>query len=500
VFTPIRVLKHGNLLRLIIVVSVLAGLLGEVHFNEHVNLHVYILAPLAVPLLLVNSLLVFLLSLTLSIIMASLGLISLLFSLVVVVIGFLTLYLETHTSISSKVIASLLAFTPVYIVTPISLIPVFTVIVLVIALSIKEYLRLSKSNVEVFSETRVAYLGELVKYKVVITCSGLFKYSIFEEGKSIVSDVATGMVTHNFSFRSNRLGVNEKNISVLIEDVRGFARIVHGPYILSFRVVARITGLLKKAERLIEKYAMYVSTPQILRVSFEPPAVNWTIPQRLIREVEAKVSHHTSTGYFGEYMGIREYKPGDNPRAIYWKKSLKRESLEDLYVKVYAKESANISSGARVLLADLTATNPIELDVLLSALYGELLSEISRERPLTQVHLFVKIPGEEPLYISGKVVDVVVALNTIIQKHNIKALYNYETWRRSRTIRLGESTGFISGLENYYRALGLAFAEVVKSRVGRKAAIQLIYSNALAYKYSIISQVLKDSGFMVLKV
>lgn len=500
-FTPTRVLKHSILLRLLIVVSVLTCLLGDVYFNKHVNLYNYILALLTIPLLLSNPLLVFLLSLTLSIVMSSLSsTLLLLFSVIVVALGFLVLYLESSTSILSNILISLVAFTPVYIVIPLSLIPILTIIVLVVVLSIREYLRLGRSNVEVFLDSKVAYLGDLVKYRVIITCPGLFKYSVLDEDKSVVRGLATSRVTLDLTFRGDYLGVNERNISVLIEDVRGFARLVHGPYTLSFRVLARISGLLKRAEKLIEKYAMYLSTPRILKVSFESLTTSWTIPLRLIREVEIEASRFTSRAYFGEYMGIREYEPGDNPRAIYWKKSLRREFLKDLYVKVYARESTSTSKGARVILADLTATNPVELDVLLSALYGELLSEVSREKPLIQVHLFIKIPGEELLYISGKVIDVVVALNAIIQKHDVKALYNYETWRRARIIKLGESIGLISDLENYYRALGLALVEIIKSKVGRRTTVQLIYSNALAYKYTIISQALKDSGFIVLKL
>jgi hypothetical protein len=180
---------------------------------------------------------------------------------------------------------------------------------------------------------------------------------------------------------------------------------------------------------------------------------------------------------------------------------LRRELLEDLYVKIYSAEQVGGGGGAgtRVILADLTAVNPIELDTLLSALYGELLYELAGEKPLTRVHLFLKIPGEELIYVSGKVVDVVVALNTIIQEYDVRSLYNYETWGRTRSIKLGESVGFISELENYYRAIGLAIAEVLRSNTGGKTAVQLIHSNAMGYKYAIVKRTLRDAGFMVLE-
>jgi hypothetical protein len=499
--------------------------------------------------------------------MASLGsTILLFFSPIIVLLGFLVLYVEGSTSILSRVLASLLAFTPLYILTPLSLIPATVVIVVLVGLSIKEYLRLGKSSVDVSLESKIVYLGEPVKCRLAIKCPGLFKYTVFEESKGILKGLTSNRAGLEVSLRSDHLGVNERNISVLVEDVKGLARIIHGPYTLSFRVSARISSLLKQAERLIKKYATYLSTPRIVKVTITPIItgftgekralggasyigigglgistseigrgkvvaeefqesfklrgsvspisaeiessltksgfIKWIIPWRLIREVEVVVSKYATRSHIGEYMGVREYEPGDSPRIIHWKKSLRRELMEDLYVKVHARELESSGGGGltRIILADLTATSPVELDMMLSALYGELLSDLLNQKPFTQIHLFIKIPGEELLYVSGKVLDVVVALNTIIQRRSVRALYNYETWRRTRTIKLGESTGFISDLEKYYRALGFSLAEMLKSRVSERVAVQLIHSNALAYKYSIIAQTLRDTGFTVLKL
>jgi len=221
-----------------------------------------------------------------------------------------------------------------------------------------------------------------------------------------------------------------------------------------------------------------------------------------LREIETTISQIATRSYIGEYVGVREYEPGDTLRHIHWKKSLRKELLEELYVKTYTREleSSGGGGGIRIIIADLTTTSPFELDLILSALYGELLSELSREKPLTPVHLFIKIPGErEILYVSGKAIDAVLALNKIIQRYNVRALYNYETWRRTRTIKLGKAMGFIGKLEEYYRALGLGFAELLKSKVSKKATVQLIHSNALAYKYAIIAEAIRDAGFIVLK-
>lgn len=536
----------------------LTCIIVKYYLDRRVDIYFYILTLLNLPIVLSNSLLVFLLSLVISIVISSLNyMILLVFSAVIAILGFLVFYIEGLNDVLSKVLITLVVFTPVYVVAPLSLTPILVLTIVVVFISIREYLRLGKSSVNVFLESRVAYLGEFAKYKVVINCPGLFKYSVLDGGKSITRGVANNRVVLDLSFRGDYLGFIERSIQIVVEDVKGFARIIHGPYTLSFKVIARVSGLIRRAEKLIEKYAMYLSTPRVVRVVFgrgiegftswssigssglsgvlgeygvskgvatietpllgfdltsrvllEKPSLKrsvefkWVFMKRLMREIQASISLYTSRVYFGEYIGVREYQPGDNPRIIHWKKSFRRELLEDLYVKVYTKEQFGGEGGVgvRVLFVDLTTTSLVELDMLLSALYGELLSELVSEKPLTRIHLFIKIPREELIHISGKVVDVIVALNTIIQKYDVKALFNYETWKRTRSIRLGESQGFISDLENYYRAYGLALAELFKTTSGEKITIQLIHSNALGYKYSIVTKTLEDSGFRVLRV
>jgi hypothetical protein len=44
------------------------------------------------------------------------------------------------------------------------------------------------------------------------------------------------------------LGVHNTYIKVLLEDVRGLARVVHGPYTTSYTVIARTSTFLRKTE------------------------------------------------------------------------------------------------------------------------------------------------------------------------------------------------------------------------------------------------------------
>jgi hypothetical protein len=560
-YTSLRELRgYSRVARLLLVVVVLVCLIVRVYYEGFTSVYSLIYAVFTIPVLLGNSILVFLLSLAIGFITASLESTALLLlSTIVALLGLLVLYWEAPGKVFNIAAASLLASTPIYIAAPISLVPALSTGGVLLLFTIREYLRLGRSAVEVYAEQSTTYIGEPVKYRVVASCPGSFRYSVLEESKSVSSGVASGEITLEIPSRVEHLGVIEKNIRVVLEDTRGFARVTHGPYTLTYKILARVSGLIKRAEKLVEKYAEYLSTPRVVKITLghgfegsigetastlgagprgtgdlgsgatgrgeEVTAVRQStlsiestklpakprvesglelkqaIMKALVGKIQAAISYYASKAQRGDYSGVREYEPGDNPKLIHWKKSLRRELLEDLYVKIYSAEQVGGGGGAgtRVILADLTAVNPVELDTLLSALYGELLYELAGEKPLTRVHLFLKIPGEELIYVSGKVVDVVVALNTIIQEYDVRALYNYETWGRTRSIKLGESIGFISELENYYRAVGLAIAEVLRSNTGGKTAVQLIHSNSLGYKYAIVKRTLRDAGFMVLE-
>jgi hypothetical protein len=560
-YTSLRELRgYSRVARLLLVVVALVCLIVRVYYEGFTSVYSLIYALFTIPVLLGNSILVFLLSLAIGFITASLESTALLLlSTIVALLGLLVLYWEASGKVFNIAAASLLASTPIYIAAPISLVPALSTGGVLLLFTIREYLRLGRSAVEIYAEQSTTYIGEPVKYRVVASCPGSFRYSVLEESKSVSSGVASGKITLEIPSRVEHLGVIEKNIRVLLEDTRGFARVTHGPYTLTYKILARVSGLIKRAEKLVEKYAEYLSTPRVVKITLghgfegsigetastlgagprgtgdlgsgatgrgeEVTAVRQStltiestklpakprvesglelkqaIMKALVGKIQAAISYYASKAQRGDYSGVREYEPGDNPKLIHWKKSLRRELLEDLYVKIYSAEQVGGGggAGARVILADLTAVNPVELDTLLSALYGELLYELAGERPLTRVHLFLKIPGEELIYVSGKVVDVVVALNTIIQEYDVRALYNYETWGRTRSIKLGESISFISELENYYRAVGLAIAEVLRSNTGGKTAVQIIHSNALGYKYAIVKRTLRDAGFMVLE-
>jgi len=550
-----------RILRLLLLVFIVASMFIEV-LERGVYLYIFVYLLFIVLIAIGKPYHIFISTIAFSAIYTLDGeLLALLLTIASSLLSFLILYAEGRSGILKLVFATLLFYTPIYIVNPRTLISVATVVGCVVIAVAREYLRIGKSYVEIYQHRKTVYIGEPASYGVDIKCRGIFRYIVLESRRSIASGEAVNEVRVDLPVRTNYLGVNNIHISVVIEDVRGFARVTHGPYTLSYVVLAKASILMKRAERLLEKYAAYLAVPRVVKIMIgfhglgevggsaelagagisgspgvgiaglggeslgkiskelaasiatgvgiegvEQPIlirekqgfVKYALAIHIMKEVEATISRIASRAYIGEYQGVREYIPGDNIKAIHWKKSFRRELVEDIYVKVFSSESEGGGGwGVRVIYADLAATSPRELDVLISAIYGELLRELEGGKPFTTVHLFIYIPYRELHYIHGKLVDVVVALNTLIQRYEARALYDYDTWRRTRTIRLGEAQGFLNKLEEYYRVLGLALADVVKKEVGRNTSITLIHSNALAYKYAIVAKILRDAGFMV---
>ncbi len=488
-----------------------------------------------------------------------------LLALITALWGFIILYRFSRVDIVKTLLVTLFAYSPLCIINPYSLIPVSTVVLSFTLAVFRENMRIGRSSVEVKQLDKTVYIGENVKYIVSIKCPGNYKYTIIHGEKEVLKDEGVNDIELELSLKPGNIGFNESQVKVEVSDIRGLAKTVHGPYRITYTVLVKSTYVIRLAEKILMEYTKYISIPRILKVEvgiggfgdigiggsvlresstlqdrvqvwIEQPGSGLSVSSgeksvpgvgvpphktpsetptlekqttsrthvamQIIREVEEYITKLIERSYTGEYIGIREYTPGDNPRFIHWKKISRLENQDELYIKLYGKGSSKKSSGRgeKIILVDLTTTSPQELDLLITTVYSDLITRVKEGTGLTTTHLFIKIPGKEFYYINGKTIDVLAALNTIVQKHSIRSLFDYQTHGRTRIMKIGEARGFIRELEDYYRGLGLGLIELFKSHASGVKNVSLIHSNALAYKYGVISSVLKDSGFYVVSL
>jgi len=133
----------------------------------------------------------------------------------------------------------------------------------------------------------------------------------------------------------------------------------------------------------------------------------------------------TKRGRLGEYVSSRLYVPGDDVRSIHWKKSVK---LQELVVKEYAVGSGAAGGlggggGQVVLVADLTASNPRDLDKVLRSVIESLADQVNAS-PGSETLLLLHQAGRY-LVLRGSSAEVLEALGRALESYNPVLLYDY---------------------------------------------------------------------------
>lgn len=130
----------------------------------------------------------------------------------------------------------------------------------------------------------------------------------------------------------------------------------------------------------------------------------------------------------GEYIGVREYVPSDDPRNIHWKKSLgilKLVSKE--YVTPMEQESGAPfgGRGGLFVLASLDCTWSIELDYVLTRILGILVSQTTRN-PEANFTLILYARGKT-LVLDGPVKAVLELLYKALRDNPLELKYEYRS-------------------------------------------------------------------------
>lgn len=468
----------------------------------------------------------------------------------------------------SRVLNTVLLFTPIYALQPRTLILGLTSVLSLYALVAYEYLNISKSKASILVPNPVVYLNEHLKAIVEIDCPGPYRYTVFLDQEEYEHGESCGSTVINVKKRTTRLGLQKISLKVSIQGPLRLARIEHGPFVVEYTVIARYMELYRRAEKVIKKYHKYLSVPIVLKASALAlhssleaktgeisPGLSVKYPvvpvltskgkkridkpgegtsgedaderpvKAVIKRYEHRSIRESKMGYelklvwktprwlsdnitmlarnrLGEYVGVREYIPGDSLKLIHWKKSLRREDVANLAVKVYgASDLEEYAKKTRyVVIADLSATNPIELDLLLQSLYSYILNTVS-EHPnrITRTEFFIYIltPRGDAYFIQGKPIDVLLALNNLVVDEKISALFEYDSWERFSTPISQEPVGALRSIIEYYNAYGYTLVNDLRAKGVEKGSVVFIYPRALSFKYFIVSYVFAKHNYIV---
>lgn len=245
------------------------------------------------------------------------------------------------------------------------------------------------------------------------------------------------------------------------------------------------------------------STPSLKQVKIDKSSreqyirlrIKWSTPRYLVEKLIK-----ATTRYTGEYIGVREYQPGDNLKLIHWKKSY-RYSEDDVAVKAFGSIDVEerLAGGHVVILVDLSTTSPRELDLLLQVTYSYIINliESPRSRHIGEYFVYIITPDGKMYFMKGKAIDILLGLNTLIEEEEIMALYNYKSWSRLRRPIEGEVTGHMRSIVDYYTSYGMTLIWDLRNRGVEKGNILIVHSRALSLKYYVVSKVLLDHKFTI---
>ena len=208
----------------------------------------------------------------------------------------------------------------------------------------------------------------------------------------------------------------------------------------------------------------------------------------------------------GVYEGVRLYVPGDSPRDIHWKKSV---SLGRLVVKVYSSGGGGEGSrgeGVAVVIADLQAPTPEELDELSFKLLA-LLARSAYRDPEREALLVLTLPNGVRGALHGPAMSILAGVVHLFRRGAVFLDHRYD----SMGVPLGprdaealDSPGAPKPLR-VIASVNRVFAEEVLrtvegSGIPPPSPYTVISGRATALRYAFVRALLDAAGYRYVEV
>ena len=252
--------------------------------------------------------------------------------------------------------------------------------------------KLSSVSVKYPKNIRV-FRGDEARYKIIVENRGgigvsigfkkvdTLGYRIYIYPKTVELDPSTSKDIELIVI-GRLIGSFKADLNIYIHDVNGFAVLEES---LEMDIV--IKPILEKARRAAYRIIEIVASEAGLR-----------------GESLLEIPRQYRPASVGLYRGSRDYRAGDDPKTIHFKKSLEKH-------KLIVREFEDISTDIAIVLSDVSCNNSEDLDEVLYNTVLIVIDLILQGRPEASLVLYndrdviLTIPPTNPLYILNKLLN-----------------------------------------------------------------------------------------------
>lgn len=408
-------------------------------------------------------------------------------------------------SASKKSLITLLVLSSTIFLNPssiliISMMASFTLIVTLIM-----YYRLSKTTIKVTERPVKIVLGRQKNINFLVESPTTVRLQVYVNDEIYVFNISNKEMI-SIPYKPEVVGYKELPFVFIIEDSSGLAsrrlnivveiNTVPTTQIALDLLRRNIGNIIETVGEFLERAGLYVSKGKVKRGIKEIGEEYAVATYGPVLELEP---FGTRPKRWGDYIGVRPYLSGDNPRNIHWKKSL---AHGELIVKEFSSSGGGGSGGGygRVIyFIDLVSCDPLELDRLAYSSIAVLSYSLRLDARGEKI-LFLTTPDNITYVFKGYGVEVLAALASIFTRKKIFTQFNYRSVNEvvdNKAIKslLDYDNEFVKKLVSVNERF---FVEVLRSlRVNGifNANFTVIHGRPTSFKYSFLRYRLEREGF-----
>ncbi len=402
--------------------------------------------------------------------------------------------------------------TPMAFMRPHELLPLALLALSIIGWSTKEYISTGNVNISVPRDIIEALLNEETEIPVSIRS----KRRVFIRIKCLeqIEELeVSGETILGISLIFSRLGYHRVHIDA---EVWGPNRLSYrySRAVINVNVIPSIGKLLRVLEKAIGTIALGGKTSTYLEYGVLGARIGERYSEETIKRkysiakpAEIRVLMLYDRGFKvrtlrGEYYGVREYVPGDNPKNIHWKKSIAKG---ELVVKEFSGGLNSLNElGPIIIFADITVSNILEFDKVSYNIFS-LILKYAALNPHGELVLLLTLPNGDMIAISGGARDVLLELYKLFRERVMHVDLDYY----SMSNMLGrEEIDTIMSTKNMVldtiKYINASFYSRVLSVLGRLGLdmptyYTIIHGKPTSFKYSMLKYLLERNGYIYVK-